>query len=555
IPKKKLTTKQTNENSNKIIIPTIEKVNETIDPNNIINGHTITNKILIGNNITHHHHHHQQQRQHKEKIKKQQQQVIENSVDKSQQQQQQLLTASVENNSGNKTITTVAKKRKKEISTTSISTSCSSSASIAAGQQSDNDIIVDPEAKNIINNGASTISSSLLSGINNLKSDFNNTRQDITDMKDNNNTKMDIMENVDLISNVAYDCQSHDSGSGNLNMTSSMDSDSMNSLTKDMANLGNEQISSNDGDDERSVTPSPANVQGLPYKELCEQLRYQLEYYFSYKNLSKDQYLVSQMDDEQYVAISIVANFDKIRRLTNDLDLVVQVLRSSAEVTVDDTGTKVKPNSKRRVVILRDVPVEITRDIILKIFDESKCPVKLEKCESTHNQSYYLHFQGDEDAQKAMTYLRDELIYYPSTQIPILARIKAKPTVRHHTNPTNTNSVLGPNGKPNTVVFGAPMPVPPHNVISPLGIVTAPSPVGSTVSSHSAAVSPVSSISGSIINTGNQPPPNHSTTTVLLPTSATIAGGTPGTAESTLNAIPYSNAANIYSYNVPPLTR
>lgn len=310
-------------------------------------------------------------------------------------------------------------------------------------------------------------------------------------------------------------------------------------------------ISFLDGDNERPVTPSPANVQGLPYKELCEQIRHQLEYYFSYKNLSKDQYLVSQMDDEQYVAISIVANFDKIRRLTNDLDLVVQVLRSSTEVTVDETGTKVKPNSKRRVVILRDVPDEVTRDMILKIFDESKCPVKLEKCESTHNQSYYLYFHGDEDAQKAMTYLRDELVYYPSTQIPILARIKAKPTVRH-TNPTNP--VLGPNNKPNSVVLGAPMSVPPHNVISPLGIVTAPSPVGSTISSHSAAVSPVSSMSGSIINPSNQQP-NHSTPTVLLPTSATIPGGPSGTAESTINAIPYPNTASVYPYNVPPLTR
>ncbi|KAH9423679.1 La- protein 4 [Dermatophagoides pteronyssinus] len=377
-------------------------------------------------------------------------------------------------------------------------------------------------------------------------------------MKDNN-TKMDIMENVDLIANNStYDCQQQmpngDRDTADFNMTASMDDSMVDELTKNMANIGNEQISSDGGNNERSVTPSPANVQGLPYKELCEQLRHQLEYYFSYKNLSKDQYLVSQMDDEQYVAISIVANFDKIRRLTNDLDLVVQVLRDSTEVTVDETGTKVKPNSKRRVVILRDVPVEITRDTIIKIFEESKCPVKLEKCESTHNQSYYLYFHGDEDAQKAMTYLRDDLVYYPTTQIPILARIKAKPTVRHHTNQTNTNPVLGPNGKPNTVVLGAPMPVPPHNVISPIGIVTAPSPVGSTISSHSAAVSPVSSMSGSFINASNQQP-NHSTTTVLLPTSATIPGGPPGTAESTLNAIPYPNAANVYPYNVPPLTR
>ena len=596
-------------NNDNIIIPTTKKVIETIDNNNIISSsHTITNnnnnnKILIDKN---HHHHRQQQ---KEKIEKQQKIIIENGgVEESLQKEKivsvnnkHIVTASssavaVENHhhSGHKTTTIltsfVAKKRKKEISTTS--TSClswsSSAASIAAGQQSDIDnkniiVVDDPEAKNIVetnfDNSVSSKITSSVSGKKSLKSNFKNIGRDndIINMKDNN-TKMDIMENVDLIANNStYDCQQQmpngDRDTADFNMTASMDDSMVDELTKNMANIGNEQISSDGkfisiisykfvslflyilgGNNERSVTPSPANVQGLPYKELCEQLRHQLEYYFSYKNLSKDQYLVSQMDDEQYVAISIVANFDKIRRLTNDLDLVVQVLRDSTEVTVDETGTKVKPNSKRRVVILRDVPVEITRDTIIKIFEESKCPVKLEKCESTHNQSYYLYFHGDEDAQKAMTYLRDDLVYYPTTQIPILARIKAKPTVRHHTNQTNTNPVLGPNGKPNTVVLGAPMPVPPHNVISPIGIVTAPSPVGSTISSHSAAVSPVSSMSGSFINASNQQP-NHSTTTVLLPTSATIPGGPPGTAESTLNAIPYPNAANVYPYNVPPLTR
>lgn len=279
-------------------------------------------------------------------------------------------------------------------------------------------------------------------------------------------------------------------------------------------------------DDQEHVEPSPANLLGLPMRELCEQLRYQLEYYFSYKNLSKDQYLVSRMDDEQYVEISIVANFDKIKRLTNDLDLVVRVLRSSTEVTVDETGTKVKPNSKRRIVILRDVPDEINENLILKIFEEEKCPVKLEKCDFAHNQSYYLYFYTDEDAQKAVTYLRDDLINYPSTNIPILARIKAKPTVRHQSvNNNTTNNKSTPN-------VGTQLQ---HNVINPIGIVTAPSPVSSTVSSHSAAVSPVSSISGSVNNANTVLMPNQ-----IQPEST-----------ATINTLSFPNAANVYSYNVP----
>lgn len=61
--------------------------------------------------------------------------------------------------------------------------------------------------------------------------------------------------------------------------------------------------------------------------QLRTALRQQLEYYFSNENLSHDVYLLTQMDSEQYVPISIIAGFDKVRKLTDDIDLIVQVLR------------------------------------------------------------------------------------------------------------------------------------------------------------------------------------------------------------------------------------
>ena len=48
---------------------------------------------------------------------------------------------------------------------------------------------------------------------------------------------------------------------------------------------------------------------------------------FDRENLTHDSYLVSQMDADQYVLISTVANFNQVKRLTNDINLVVQVLR------------------------------------------------------------------------------------------------------------------------------------------------------------------------------------------------------------------------------------
>ncbi|XP_035208759.1 la-related protein 4-like, partial [Stegodyphus dumicola] len=65
----------------------------------------------------------------------------------------------------------------------------------------------------------------------------------------------------------------------------------------------------------------------IPLQELKTMLRQQLEYYFSRENLSTDAYLMSQMDSDNYVPISTIAKFNQIRRLTEDINLVVEVLR------------------------------------------------------------------------------------------------------------------------------------------------------------------------------------------------------------------------------------
>jgi hypothetical protein len=61
--------------------------------------------------------------------------------------------------------------------------------------------------------------------------------------------------------------------------------------------------------------------------ELRQALQQQLEYYFSKENLSRDTYLISQMDSEQYVPIATIANFEQVKKLTRDLSLVVNVLK------------------------------------------------------------------------------------------------------------------------------------------------------------------------------------------------------------------------------------
>lgn len=77
---------------------------------------------------------------------------------------------------------------------------------------------------------------------------------------------------------------------------------------------------------------------------------------FYRENLANDTYLLSQMDNDQYVPIWTVANFNQVKKLTKDIKLITEVLRESPNVQVDEEGVKVRPNHKRCIVILREIP-------------------------------------------------------------------------------------------------------------------------------------------------------------------------------------------------------
>ncbi|XP_015785079.1 la-related protein 4 isoform X2 [Tetranychus urticae] len=169
--------------------------------------------------------------------------------------------------------------------------------------------------------------------------------------------------------------------------------------------------------------------ESIPLDRLKVLLQNQLEYYFSWQNLSRDSYLKSQMDSDQYVPISTVANFDQIKRLTRNIDLIVDVLKESQCVQVDEEGQKVRPVSKRCVLILREIPESTPLKDVQNLFSGKECP-KFVSCEFAHNNSWYVSFESDEDAQRAYRYLREEVKTFQGK--PIMARIKAKPVISNY---------------------------------------------------------------------------------------------------------------------------
>uniref|UniRef100_A0A4W6CZN4 La ribonucleoprotein 4 n=1 Tax=Lates calcarifer TaxID=8187 RepID=A0A4W6CZN4_LATCA len=176
------------------------------------------------------------------------------------------------------------------------------------------------------------------------------------------------------------------------------------------------------GMDPPELVDSKAEEQPISSENLRESLKKELEFYFSRENLSKDLYLMSQMDSDQFVPIWTIASMEGIKVLTTDMDLILDVLRSSPMVQVDEKGEKVRPNHKRCIIILREVPETTPVEEVESLFKNDNCP-KVISVEFAHNNNWYITFQSDTDAQQAYKYLREEVKTFQGK--PIMARIKA----------------------------------------------------------------------------------------------------------------------------------
>ncbi|XP_066520636.1 la-related protein 4 isoform X2 [Hoplias malabaricus] len=163
-------------------------------------------------------------------------------------------------------------------------------------------------------------------------------------------------------------------------------------------------------------------LQPISEESLRESLKKQLEFCFSRENLSKDLYLMSQMDSDQFVPIWTIASMEGIKLLTTDMDLILDVLRASPMVQVDEKGEKVRPNHKRCIIILREVSETTPVEEVEALFKSEKCPQVI-GVEFAHNNNWYITFQSDTDAQQAYKYLREDVKTFQGK--PIMARIKA----------------------------------------------------------------------------------------------------------------------------------
>jgi la-related protein 1 len=80
---------------------------------------------------------------------------------------------------------------------------------------------------------------------------------------------------------------------------------------------------------------------GLEPMALISMVSAQVEYYFSIENLCKDMYLRSHMDSQGWVPLSVIAGFNRIKTLTEDMSLIrhVCLMSRNIEFRPGDDGT------------------------------------------------------------------------------------------------------------------------------------------------------------------------------------------------------------------------
>ncbi|GKU90142.1 hypothetical protein SLEP1_g4182 [Rubroshorea leprosula] len=88
------------------------------------------------------------------------------------------------------------------------------------------------------------------------------------------------------------------------------------------------------------IAPPHPMVMHPSEPSLSAKLVYQIDYYFSDVNLVKDDFLKSNMDEQGWVPIFLIAGFPRVRSLTTNIQSILDALRGSTIVEVQ--GDKVR---------------------------------------------------------------------------------------------------------------------------------------------------------------------------------------------------------------------
>lgn len=172
------------------------------------------------------------------------------------------------------------------------------------------------------------------------------------------------------------------------------------------------------------IPDSPPQLTG---EALNAALIQQLEFYFSKENLAQDAYLVSQMDAQQFVPVSIIANFKRVMALSTDSKVVVEAMKQCSNIKLNAEETMVAPNlkSKRNTLILRDIPADTPEEEIRGIFSAEGC-ASVVSVKADVGDTWFVAFETEEDCLDTCLVLTNQTFKGK----PVRARVKSENVVR-----------------------------------------------------------------------------------------------------------------------------
>ncbi|XP_022053728.2 la-related protein 7 [Acanthochromis polyacanthus] len=157
-------------------------------------------------------------------------------------------------------------------------------------------------------------------------------------------------------------------------------------------------------------------------KQLLGDVKKQVEFWFGDVNLHKDRFLKKLIDEsgDGYVDISVLASFNRMKKLTTDTKLIARALKNSSVVEVNLEGNKVRrqlpvgdvPNDvDSRTVYVELLPKDVTHGWIERVF--TKCGnvvyVSIPRYKSSGDSKgfAFVEFETEEQARKAIEMLNN----------------------------------------------------------------------------------------------------------------------------------------------------
>ncbi|KAK7039130.1 La ribonucleoprotein domain member 1B, partial [Halocaridina rubra] len=67
-----------------------------------------------------------------------------------------------------------------------------------------------------------------------------------------------------------------------------------------------------------------------------EKIKKQVEYYFSEDNLANDIFMRRKMSKEGYIPVSLIASFNRMKQLTQDVKLIIDACKTSDKLEVKE---------------------------------------------------------------------------------------------------------------------------------------------------------------------------------------------------------------------------